>query len=236
MTHPISISSYRSGHIQSSDQSNGLQNCPRIEDDERSKEEKGILAGMVLEAQHAATVRKEPIQDFSQVSLSELIEYIVRNHHDYIREEIPRLHALCEQVIASRKWRNPELIDLARNLRRLSGDLTFHMSHTESKVFPYIEALERSRNDGSPLGPLSATQAENLIEEVMVGHTPAGDTLKQIEADTNGFTPPEDACPDMVGLYDGLKELANKRSSHVQLEGYILFPRALALEKEVLAA
>ncbi|MGD0912917.1 MAG: hypothetical protein ABR928_13550, partial [Terracidiphilus sp.] len=136
----------------------------------------------------------------------------------------------------SRKWRNPELIDLARNLRRLSGDLTFHMSHTESKVFPYIEALERSRNDGSPLGPLSATQAENLIEEVMVGHTPAGDTLKQIEADTNGFTPPEDACPDMVGLYDGLKELANKRSSHVQLEGYILFPRALALEKEVLAA
>jgi regulator of cell morphogenesis and NO signaling len=146
------------------------------------------------------------------------------------------LHALCERVTAARKWQNPELIDLARKLRRLSGDLTFHMSHTESKVFPYIEALERSRKDGTPLALSFAAQAESLIQEVMVGHTPAGDMLRQIETDTNRFAPPEDACPDMIGLYQGLRELARRRSNHIQLEGYVLFPRALALEQEVLAA
>jgi len=60
--------------------------------------------------------------------------------------------------------------------------------------------------------------------------------LRQLEADTNGFMPPEDACPDMIGLYEGLKELARRRSKHIQLVGYVLFPRALDLEKEVLAA
>ncbi len=168
--------------------------------------------------------------------MSELIQYIISTHHDFIREEIPRLHALTERVTAMRKWLNPELIDLARKLRRLSGDLTFHMSRTENKVFPYIEALERCSKDCTPLTPSSAALADSLIEEVMVGHSAAGEMLRQIEADTSGFTSPEDACPDMICLYEGLKELARRRSNHIQLEGYILFPLALALEKEVLAA
>ncbi len=234
MTESNSIFSNRSVDNTPNDENRGMEICPCIEDSERPSVDKGILAGLILESQHAAAAN-EPIQDFSQGPLSELIQYIVRTHHGFIREELPRLHSLCERVIAMRKWMNPELIDMARKLRRLSGDLTFHMSHTENKVFPYIEALERSK-DGAPLAPSSAAQAESLIEEVMVGHTPVGEMLRQIEADTKGFTPPEDACPDMIGLYQGLKELARRRSNHIQLEGYVLFPRALALEKEVLAA
>ncbi len=234
MTDPIFISSCRSDHIRQNDEKKNSQFYPSIEDATQPSVNKGILAGIILDSQHTAA--GEPIKDFSQRSLSELIQYIIGTHHDFIREEMPRLHALCERVTAMRKWQNPELIDLSRKLRRLSGDLTFHMSHTESKVFPYIEALERSRKDGTPLAPSSVAQAESLIEEVMVGHAPAGEMLRQIETVTNGFTPPEDACPDMVGLYEGLRQLARRRSNHIQLEGYILFPRALALEKEVLAA
>jgi regulator of cell morphogenesis and NO signaling len=236
MTNPVSIFSNHLDHIKQNDEKKGLQTCSCIDDDRRPSTDKGILAGIFLESLHSATPVNEPIQDFSQRSLSELIQYIIRTHHDFIREEMPRLHALCERVTATRKWQNPELIDLSRKLRRLSGDLTFHMSHTESKVFPYIEALERSRKDGTPLALSSVAQAENLIEEVMVGHAPAGEMLRQIETDTNKFTPPEDACPDMIGLYEGLSQLARRRSNHIQLEGYILFPRALALEKEVPAA
>jgi regulator of cell morphogenesis and NO signaling len=236
MTNPVSISSRRSDHIRQNDEDRCLQAHPAIEDDKRSPVEKGILAHMVLELQHADAAANEPIHGLMQGSLSELIRYIIRTHHDFIREEMPRLHELSERVIAKRKWLNPELIELAHKLRRLSGDLTFHMSHCENKVFPYIEALERSSKEGTPLHPSSATHADSLIEEVMVGHAPAGEMLRQIEADTNGFTLPEDACPDMIGLYKGLQELARRRSNHIQLEGYVLFPRALALEKEVLAA
>ena len=236
MINPTPIFSYRSGHIKQSDENKGLQNYLSTEDGKRYSVDQGILAGIFLDSQPTAAAAGEPIQDFSQRSLSELIQYIIRTHHDFIREEMPRLHAHCERVTAMRKWQNPELIDLSRKLRRLSGDLTFHMSHTESKVFPYIEALERSRKDGTPLALSSVAQAESLIEEVMVGHAPAGEMLRQIETDTNKFTPPEDACPDMIGLYEGLSQLARRRSDHIQLEGYSLFPRALALEKEVPAA
>ena len=239
MTEPSPIFSYLSEHakskdIESNEKKSGFQICPRNEDGEQHSVDKGILAGRVLESQRAAVAANRLAPGLLQGSLSQLIQYIVCTHHGFIREEMPRLHALCERVVATRKWMNPELIDIIRKLRRLSGDLTFHMSHTENKVFPYIEALECSRRNGTPLAR-SAAQVESLIEEVMVGHTPVAEMLRQLEADTNGFTPPEDACADMIALYLGLKELALRRIRHVQLEGYILFPRARALEKEVLA-
>ena len=209
---------------------------PSNEESEMSSVKKGILARMILESRRASVSANEPVLDFSQRSISELIQYIIGTHHDYIREEMPRLHALSERVLAARKWLNPELLELSRKLRRLSGDLTFHMSHCENRVFPYIEALERSFRDGTPLSPSAAALDESLIEEVMVGHAPIAEMLRQIQADTSGFMPPEDASPDMISLYEGLKELARRRSNHLQLEGYILFPRALALEKRVLAA
>lgn len=236
MTDQFSIFSHRSDHMASKDESERLQICPCGKDGERPSVEKGMLARMVLESQRAPGAVNDASRDFSQRPLSELIQYIVRTHHDFIREEMPRLHALSERVVAARKWLNPELIELARKLRRLSGDLTFHMSHCENKVFPYIEALERAMREGAPVARMSPEHAESLIEEVMVGHAPAGEMLRQIETDTDGFTLPEDACPDMISLYEGLKELARRRSNHIQLEGYVLFPRALAMEKEVLAA
>jgi regulator of cell morphogenesis and NO signaling len=229
----VSIGSYSSNYYKQQSHSSSLQIRVSNVISEPSTVDNGILAGIALQSINAAF---ESPCDSSQQSMSELIQYIVRTHHHYIREELPRLHALCDRIIAKREWMNPEFIGLTRKLRRLAGDLTFHMSHTENKVFPYIEALERNRKQIMPLASSSAAMAESLIEEVMVGHSPAGEMLRQIEIDTNGFTPPKDACPDMIGLYQGLKELAIRRNNHIQLEGYILFPRALAIEKKVLAA
>lgn len=236
MTNPTPIFSNRSSHTGQNHQNAGLLPPSRIDDVSCPSTEKGILAGMALESLCTAAPVNEPIQDFSQVPLSELIQYIIHTHHDFIREEMPRLHALCERMIVTRKLQSPELIDLSRKLRRLSGDLTFHISHTENKVFPYIEALERGSRAGAPIAPLFAIPAESLIEEVIVGHAPVGEMLRQIEIDTGGFTPREDACPDIIVLYEGLKELARKRSIHMQLEGCVLFPRALAMEREALEA
>jgi len=96
--------------------------------------------------------------------------------------------------------------------------------------------MATSGKNAAALSPSLTARAESLIEEVMVGHAPANEILRELEADTHGFTPPEDACPDMICLYEGLKEIARRRRDHVTLEGYVLFPRAIALEKQALAA
>jgi regulator of cell morphogenesis and NO signaling len=53
---------------------------------------------------------------------------------------------------------------------------------------------------------------------------------------TQGFTPPSGACPTLVGLLHGLDAFEKDLHRHVHLENNLLFPRAIALESELLAA
>ena len=60
-------------------------------------------------------------------------------------------------------------------------------------------------------------------------HQEAGAALALIRQITNGFAPPEWACPTFKGLYYGLAQLESDMHVHVHLENHILFPRAARL-------
>ena len=60
-------------------------------------------------------------------------------------------------------------------------------------------------------------------------HESAGEALAAMRALTNGYVPPEDACPTFRGLYFGLSELEREMHVHVHLENNILFPRVSQL-------
>jgi regulator of cell morphogenesis and NO signaling len=61
-------------------------------------------------------------------------------------------------------------------------------------------------------------------------HESAGNALKEIQALTSDYTPPESACFSYRTLYSALKEFEADLHQPVHLENNILFPRAVALE------
>jgi regulator of cell morphogenesis and NO signaling len=67
-------------------------------------------------------------------------------------------------------------------------------------------------------------------------HDEAGNGLKKIRELTNDFTPPSDTCNTHRALLFSLQELESDMHQHVHKENSILFPRAVAREKELLAA
>jgi regulator of cell morphogenesis and NO signaling len=60
-------------------------------------------------------------------------------------------------------------------------------------------------------------------------HEEAGAALASIRRLTNGFAPPDWACPTFRGLYYGLAQLESEMHVHVHLENNVLFPRAAEL-------
>jgi regulator of cell morphogenesis and NO signaling len=64
-------------------------------------------------------------------------------------------------------------------------------------------------------------------------HEAAGTILKQIAKLSNNYTPPEWACNTFKALYAKLDEFEQDLHLHIHLENNILFPKALALEKEL---
>ncbi len=62
-------------------------------------------------------------------------------------------------------------------------------------------------------------------------HGAAGDDMAQMRLLSDGFTPPEWACPTYRGFYQTLAEFEKDLHQHVHLENNILFPRAVELDE-----
>lgn len=68
---------------------------------------------------------------------------------------------------------------------------------------------------------------------MMDEHETEGERFRQIEALSDGYTPPADACNTYRVTYSLLHEFEEDLHQHIHLENNILFPKAAELEKEL---
>jgi regulator of cell morphogenesis and NO signaling len=199
--------------------------------------QKGIDPESLLAAlAEAANSTESAVRDFSQAAPTELIRHIVETHHAYIRGELPRLLPMAKQVAAKHGPAHPEFIQIERQLGQLADELIFHLNKEERILFPYIEALEANRNGNAPAPHACFATVESPIQAMIAEHEAAGALLENMRASTDGFTPPADACPTLAGLLDDLDAFERDLHRHVHLENNLLFPLAIALEKELSVA
>lgn len=66
-------------------------------------------------------------------------------------------------------------------------------------------------------------------------HEEVGNVMENINKLSNGYTPPDDACTTYRLSYAKLKEFEDDLHQHIHLENNILFPKAIALENDLLA-
>jgi len=197
--------------------------------------EKGIATQEVLVALDDAVGTTPAEEDFSKASLTSLMHHIVETHHAYVRSELPHLQSMAARVATKHGPVHPEATVVQRNLTQLADEIIFHLDKEERILFPYVEGLERSRiqNTAPPSGCFGAV--ENPIRMMIHEHEGAAKLLAEMRAVTHGFVPWLEACPTTVGLYHGLDAFERDVHRHVHLENNLLFPRAMALESEVVA-
>jgi len=196
--------------------------------------QKGIAAETVLEALAEATAGTETAaQDFSRATPTELIRHIVQTHHAYVRSELPRLLPMAERCAVKHGPVHPEVTQIERQLRQLGEELISHLNKEEMILFPYIEALEQSRVSNAPAPHACFDRVESPIQAMLNEHEAAGALLDAMRTATQNFAPPAGACPTLVGLYHGIDAFERDLHRHVHLENNLLFPLAIALEKEV---
>jgi regulator of cell morphogenesis and NO signaling len=176
---------------------------------------------------HAAVAPTPREPNWNQTSLSALIAHIQQKYHEPLRQELPRLGAMLQKVVSRHGDRFPDgMQPLQQTFEMLAAELLGHMAKEDQVLFPCIVALENGTPSaaGAPNGwmttPIAVMEAE---------HADAGRALEDIRRMTNGFAPPDWACPTFRGLYYGLAQLESDMHVHVHLENHILFPRALAL-------
>jgi|SRR5690606_14359389 len=128
---------------------------------------------------------------------------------------------------------HPELEVLKNEFSVASGLLAQHMKKEELILFPFVRKMEQMKNGYRPVEQPPFGTVQNPVTIMMLEHDTEGERFRKIAALTNNFNPPEDACNTYRVSFALLKEFEDDLHQHIHLENNILFPKAIALEKEL---
>jgi regulator of cell morphogenesis and NO signaling len=185
---------------------------------------KGIDILSVIEQLEAGNAEKpEPENNPALLPPLELIDYIVENHHEYLRNELPRLQAMSERVSKVHGGHTASLVEVYWIFCEMADELTGHLIKEEQVLFPAIQTLYA--------GEATAISLDGPVAVMLQEHEDAGSALARIRELTHDFTAPPEACNTYRALFAGLAELEEDLHRHIHLENSVLFPQALALSK-----
>lgn len=192
-------------------------------------EARGLDAGAVLAELEVVARPATAEPSWADASLHDLIGHIQVRYHEHLRQELPRLGAMLEKVVSRHGEHLPDtLFPLQEMFGTLQADLLAHMLKEDRVLFPAIESLEAGPAQG---GGRPDAWLDSPIEAMEHEHDLAGAALAAMRECTNGYAPPDWACPTFRGLYFGLAQLETDMHLHVHLENNILFPRAAKMAR-----
>ncbi|MFZ0301184.1 MAG: hemerythrin domain-containing protein [Terracidiphilus sp.] len=173
--------------------------------------------------------------DPESLSLSRLIQHIVRVHHNRVRQELPRLAEMATKLLANHSDRATELTMIAELIGTLRGEMYVHIQKEEQVLFPFISQMDQESIVAYPPAHACFRSVTHPIFMMEQEHESADHIVAEIIRLTNHFEPPSWACATHTALFSGLREFEAGLRQHVHLENDILFPRAIKLEAEIKA-
>lgn len=163
-----------------------------------------------------------------------LSDYIVNNHHSYVRNAIPQLLPHLEKVAFKHGNKYPQLKDVESLFNSVAEELFSHMHKEEKILFHVIRYLEDCKKFNERPKMSGFKTVKHPIDAMEAEHSNAGSAMEKIRKLTGGFTPPEDACNTFKLTYKELEDFEKDLHIHVHLENNILFPKAIELEQELI--
>ena len=181
------------------------------------------------EAQERGDMSLDP----ATLSLSRLVQHIVRVHHLCVRQELPRLAEMALKLAATRGDRAPELGKVAELIEKLRGEMNTHIQKEEQVLFPFISQMDQESIIAYPPSHACFRSVTHPIFMMEQEHESAHHIVAELIRLTNHFEPPSWACATHIVLFSGLREFEADLKQHVHLENDVLFPHAIQLEAEL---
>ncbi len=166
-------------------------------------------------------------------SLRQLMEHIA-DHHSAVSLESLARGAVLLDLIAEAKAIDPQILDpLHHEFHEFVNVLVPHSEREQRILFPYIEALEEAWERGSPLPPRFEGGLRAAIAPVCLDHEVLSDSLRRLRAGRVLL-----ACTDDRGclrLAAHLRQVERDLHEAMNLENFVLYPRAIEMEDQLCA-
>lgn len=172
-------------------------------------------------------------QNHDDWQLNFMVDYIINNHHQYVRRMIPVISLHADKVASVHGPNHPETVKIADLFLAVREELEMHMMKEERILFPYIKELQEAKENNTEASQPPFGSIQNPIRMMEAEHESAGDAMYQIRELSNNFLAPEDACNTYKALYSELREFEEDLHKHIHLENNILFPKSIQMETKL---
>lgn len=162
-------------------------------------------------------------------SLDFLCDFIVSNHHKYIRKMMPKIISAGKLICGKRS----DKFNLYKELTQLNNDLEFHMQKEEKLLFPYIKKMNKLLNDKTEYEIPPFGSIVNLIRVIEKEHISAEKSLIKIKKICSGSKTGTADQKNKKTLNEFMREFDTDFHIHIHLENNIMFPKAISLEKKL---
>ncbi len=148
---------------------------------------------------------------FNQMSVEVLTDYIEDTHHSYLRKVLPEIADLLATILRVHGMKHKELFEVYKVFGTLKTDLEQHLLKEEAMLFPTMEE-----------GAGKEEQIKELAEEIIREHEGAGELLERLRVLTKDYQIPADTCATFAKTYVMLEEVEKDLHQHIHLENNIL--------------
>lgn len=180
-------------------------------------------------------VQVSPALPFDDWKVDFLTDYITNVHHQYLRQALPYIKEQLGKFVAEHTSKYPYLPDLENYYNFLYKTMIPHLQQEEEIIFPYVRQIAHAYESKESYASLLVRTLRKPVEDMMHHEH---DTLKKVltrfRTLTNNYTAPENACTSHRVAFSLLQELDDDIVQHLYLENEVLFPKAIAMEKELL--
>lgn len=164
-------------------------------------------------------VDNQVVVDWKRKSLSQIVDYILDNHHTFMKETLEELNVLMFRILKVHyKTDGESLLKIHKLFGTLKTEMEEHLVKEEENLFPLIVEYEATKNEATKQAILK------FIADTEDEHDAAGDLFKALEEETNDFTAPEHACYSYKRTFELLDALEKDTFNHIHMENSILFP------------
>lgn len=178
--------------------------------------------------------QNEAAIDYKSWPLDLLADYIEKKHHRFVEEKITEIKPYLNKICKVHGAQHPELFEINQHFNTAANELTKHMKKEELILFPYIRKIVKSKQENNIVQQPNKNNSSGIqtpIKVMMEEHDTEGERFRKIAALSNNYNAPENACNTYKVTFALLKEFESDLHLHIHLENNILFPEAIALEK-----
>lgn len=167
---------------------------------------------------------------FSEWKADFMCEYIVTNHHSYIKKIFPLIIRSAVYLGKTRKIRS----EIPEMLRLMQYDFMIHMQKEEKFIFPQLKKIsqynkENEKYEMPPFGTIS-----NPVKVMLKEHEIAYENFSDIKKLCQNFKTEKPTNKRKYLFYTMLRDFEIDLHLHFHLENNLLFPDAVKTEKKLL--